>query len=91
MGANLSKTAAAGGIQDTQEGLDYQWKSLTFFASRCFALQSIVKSFELLTEIKEAEKFDDLILQYTDQQNVVKYILAQAKHKKKAGTLDSNL
>jgi hypothetical protein len=84
------KTIAPGGITDTQEGLDYQWRSLTYFASRCFRLTPKVKDFELLTEIEEAKKFDDIILQYTNQHNVTKYILAQAKHKKKAEVMDSS-
>jgi hypothetical protein len=92
MGANFSKTVAPGGIQDSQEGLDYQWKSLVLFASRCFSLQHIVKSFAVLTEIQEAEKFDDMILEYTSHSNNdTKYILAQAKHKKTAEAMDSRL
>jgi hypothetical protein len=90
MGQKLSKTVATGGIQDSQEGLDFQWKSLTFFAARCFVLQEQVKSFAVLTEIKEAEKFDDVVLEYTDQHNDVKYILAQAKHRRSAKLVDSN-
>jgi hypothetical protein len=90
MGSNLSKTVATGGIQDSQEGLDYQWRSLVLLAGRCFALQQQVKSFAVLTEIQEAEKFDDVILEYTDQHDDIKYILAQAKHRKTAKTIDSN-
>jgi hypothetical protein len=90
MGSNLSRTPASGGIQDSQEGFDYQWKNLTIFAVRCFALQQQVKAFKLLTEIQEAEKFDDVILEYTDHLNDVKYILAQAKHRRTAKILDSN-
>jgi hypothetical protein len=90
MGSNLTKTAASGGIQDTQEGLDFQWKNLILFASRCFALQSQVQLFGLLTEIQEAEKFDDVVLEYVNKHNEVKYILAQAKHKKNSKEMDSN-
>jgi hypothetical protein len=92
MASNLlgAKTVLAGGIQDTQEGLNYQWKSLTHFASSCFALPQNVKYFEILTEIEEAGKFDDIIMKYTDQNNDIKWILAQAKHRKTAGVLDSN-
>jgi hypothetical protein len=91
MGSNLSKSVAPGGIQDSQEGLDYQWKSLVLFAGRCFSMKQKVKYFSVLTEIKEAEKFDDIILEYTDQHNVTKWILAQAKHKKNPGVMDSNV
>jgi hypothetical protein len=91
MGSNLSKTAASGGIQDSQEGLDYQWKNLVLFAGRCFSMQQKVKSFAVLTEIEEAEKFDDIILEYTNQYNDTKWILAQAKHKKNPGVMDSNV
>jgi hypothetical protein len=85
-----SKTIAPGGIQDTQDGLDYQWRSLTYFASRCFTLPHNVKNFEVLTEIEEAEKFDDVVLKYTNQRSEQKWILAQVKHKKTAGALDSD-
>jgi hypothetical protein len=75
---------APGGVPDTQKGLDYQWKILTLLACRAFILHQDIKFFELYSEVTEAGVFDDVILKYTDHQNIFKYIFIQAKHRKNA-------
>ncbi|WP_254229499.1 ATP-binding protein [Wolbachia pipientis] len=55
----------------------YQLKLLMLFLYRGVSNQY---SFRLATEVKEAEKFDDLVFQYV-QDGKIKYRLLQAKHK----------
>ncbi|WP_410542264.1 tetratricopeptide repeat protein [Wolbachia endosymbiont of Tetranychus urticae] len=55
----------------------YQLKLLMLFLYRGVSNQY---SFRLATEVKEAEKFDDLVFQYVED-GKIKYRLLQAKHK----------
>ncbi|XP_065209413.1 uncharacterized protein LOC135837903 [Planococcus citri] len=74
----LSKYYAAEGLKSAIHGNVYQLKLLTLFLKRGLDLGY---SFTLATEIVEAEKFDDIVFGYTDEngQDVCRFL--QAKHK----------
>ena len=70
------------GVKDTFHGVIYQLKLLIYFSYIC-CLDDY--SFKLYSEMAAAEKFDDLVLEYT-KNNLKGYIFLQAKH-----SLDENI
>jgi hypothetical protein len=71
----------AGGLKKTFHGNIYQLRLLMLFMIR--ALKNKYE-FELLTEMTEAEKFDDLVIKYkAPGQNGYSYCYLQAKHSQK--------
>jgi hypothetical protein len=72
-----SSVVASGGVPDSQQGADFQYKALEWFAFR-YNQKDI--QFELFTEHPDAGKFDDVYLKYNEN-GITKGIFAQAKHK----------
>ncbi|MDF3048275.1 MAG: hypothetical protein K0R73_1393 [Candidatus Midichloriaceae bacterium] len=67
------------GLKNTLHGVIYQLKLLMLFAHRAFRGNY---EFYLCTEVKAAEKFDDLVLKYKlHQESEFSYRFLQAKHK----------
>ncbi|XP_065208109.1 uncharacterized protein LOC135836944 [Planococcus citri] len=73
-----SKYHAAAGLKLTIHGNVYQLKLLTLFLKRGLKLKY---SFILATELVEAEKFDDIVFGYTDENGKDVCRFLQAKHK----------
>src|SRR5699024_9678741 len=65
------------GLRRNFHGVIYQIKLLALFSQR-----AINYEFSLATEMDEAEKFDDIVLQYREQgKQEISYLFLQAKHK----------
>jgi len=79
---NSNEVYCAGALKKSLHGNDYQLKLLMLFASQGINCDV---AFRLATEMDEAEKFDDLVFRYTDDQGYVKYRFLQAKHRQFLG------
>ncbi len=73
-----AETHPAGGLKHSFHGNLYQLKLNMYFYYRALALNYY---FRLATEWEDAEKFDDLVFQYEDDNQRKKYRFLQAKHK----------
>ena len=68
----------ASGLKRSLHGIAYQWKLLMLFAFNSYQLKY---DFVLVTEMKEAEKFDDVVLKFVKAgSNVEQWRFLQAKH-----------
>ncbi|GHM58917.1 MAG: hypothetical protein sL5_10210 [Candidatus Mesenet longicola] len=72
------KIYQASGLKSSLHGNIYQLKLLMLFLKRGM---NKGYNFHLATEWDMAEKFDDLVFRYTDNQGQTKYRFLQAKHK----------
>lgn len=79
----------ASGLKATQHGVLYQLKLLMLFAKRC---QKNGYSFRLATEMDDAEKFDDVVLEYIiPNDNRHHFMFLQAKHIQKESEQDRKI
>jgi ankyrin repeat protein len=76
--ADEKETYMASGLKSSLHGTVYQLKLLMLFLKR--GLNRYKRSFLLATEMDAAEKFDDVVLQYS-KGNKLFYRALQAKHK----------
>ncbi|XP_065208063.1 uncharacterized protein LOC135836914 [Planococcus citri] len=74
----MSKDYAAAGLKSTTHGVVYQLKLLILFLIRGLHLKY---DFTLATEMVAAEKFDDIVFGYTDENGKDVCRFLQAKHK----------
>lgn len=73
-----TETFQASGAKSSLHGVAYQWKLLMLFAQKS---QQLGYDFRLATEMNEAEKFDDVVLQYVKEgSDVMRCRFLQAKH-----------
>ncbi|XP_022908706.2 uncharacterized protein [Onthophagus taurus] len=73
----LKEPYPTGGIKHTLHGIVYQLKLLMLFVKRGVDLKY---DFGLATEMVEAEKFDDIVFRYKDENGYEIYRFVQAKH-----------
>jgi hypothetical protein len=80
---NSKMAMASGGVQGGSQGIDYQLDLLLLCAHQ--SIKSGIK-FELLTELTNVGKFDDIVLKINEN-GTIRYFFGQAKHRVKASFL----